>query len=115
MGNMGCPHPWLGGAEFVGRATVAHYALVDLGSFPAMVEKQNGLVIGEVWNIPPDQIHVLDHYEGSTYFRKRVLTHIKKRREVPKPLHAQAYILRFSSGWEGMETFSDWRKHILQV
>ena len=101
----------MGDAEFVGDAIAKNFTLVDLGSFPAMIAKDNAHVVGEVWNVDVDYIEILDRFEGSTYIRKRIPVHVGKRK---KPLYCQAYEFRYNpSGFDS--TFSDWHKYCRTV
>jgi len=106
----GGQHPYMGDASFVGDAKAYGYTLIDLGSFPAMITKDGAHSVGEVWNIDPDQIVVLDHFEGSTYFRQRIPVYVGKRK---KPLYCYAYVFRYRPSGFDVEMFADWYKYML--
>ena len=53
------------GATFEGStATVAGYALHDLGEYPALVRARDGVVEGEVYLVTAEHLAELDRYEG---------------------------------------------------
>lgn len=100
-------HFYMGDADFVTDGKAKGFTLVDLGAFPAMLPKAGGHVVGEVWNIDAEQIHVLDRFEGSCYHRQRIAVSVEGR----KPLHAWAYVFRAGVP-EDAETFSDWHRYV---
>lgn len=102
----------MGDADFVADAKAKNYTLINLGSFPAMLDKDGAHVVGEVWNIDPDQIEVLDRFEGRGYERKRIPVEAGNRK---KPLYCYAYIFRFRPTGYDIETFSDWHKQLAKV
>lgn len=101
-------HPYMGDAEFVAEAKVKDYTLFDLGSFPAMIPKQGSHVVGEVWNIDPDYIEVLDRFEGGAYIRRRIPVKVDNRK---KPLYCQTYEFKFRPSGFDVQTFPDWHRH----
>lgn len=50
------------------KATVKG-TLLDLGAYPAMLERGDGTVTGEVWSVPEAALPGLDRYEGYCYKR----------------------------------------------
>jgi gamma-glutamylcyclotransferase (GGCT)/AIG2-like uncharacterized protein YtfP len=104
-GSLRGGHPYLGDAESLGLGTAKGYTLINLGAFPGMIPEESGHVIGEVFNVDPDQFQVLDHFEGGSYQRKRVAVQIEGRKA---PLHCQAYVFRYRPRGFHMETFADW-------
>lgn len=60
-------HEYLGDSDFIGNAiTVPRYQLYDCGEYPAMVESgvDGNVVTGEVYDVKPETIAVLDEIEG---------------------------------------------------
>jgi len=57
--------------EYLGRATIPGriYSLSD--NFPAMVESEDGTIIGEVYRISDSVLERLDAYEGCPRFYQR--------------------------------------------
>lgn len=94
-------HPYLGDATYMSDGEVKDYTLTDLGAFPGMCPKKGARVVGEVWNIHPDQVALLDRYEGPYYDRKRITVDAGPRR-----IKCHAYVYR--GGIRNRETFSDW-------
>ncbi len=67
-------HHWLRGASFVREdATVAPFTLVDLGEYPAVLDRPGGPVIGEVWCVDDRGLEHLDELEDypTLYTRRR--------------------------------------------
>jgi len=54
------------GQQFLGEAkTLAHYRLFDCGSYPGLVEAENGLeILGEVWTVDAACLRQLDLVEA---------------------------------------------------
>lgn len=52
--------------EFLGESkTVARYRMFDCGSYPGLVEHENGIeIIGEVWSVDEDCLRQLDLVEA---------------------------------------------------
>jgi gamma-glutamylaminecyclotransferase len=69
-------HAELAGASFLGKASTApDYAVVMLGSYPALVctEAGDGVCIeGELYEVSPELFAVLDEFEGDEYERRSV-------------------------------------------
>jgi len=60
----GSHHRLLAGAGFLGAwISGPHYRMLDMGSYPALVEG-DGAMAGEVYRIDPDMLPALDAYEG---------------------------------------------------
>jgi len=62
----GCRSHVMRGQRFVGEArTVAKYRMYNTGSYPALVEDEDGLEVeGEVWEVDDDCLRVLDAIEA---------------------------------------------------
>lgn len=75
-------HYLLGDSEFVGNGkTVAKYGMVDVGSFPAVVEPEEGEageteITGEVYRVDAKTLERLDRLEGYPKFYDREPTAI---------------------------------------
>lgn len=69
-------HGQLAGVRFVRRAMVRGFELYDLGAFPAMVERGDGHVHGELYDVDIATLDRLDRFEGcpSLYQRRLVTT-----------------------------------------
>jgi gamma-glutamylaminecyclotransferase len=68
-------HGELRGARLLAATkTIAAYELVDLGEYPALVERGTDHVVGEVYEVDPDLLRTLDAYEDvpELYERKPV-------------------------------------------
>ena len=62
------------GATFEGSATVAGYALYDLGAYPALGADDEGAVVeGEVYLVTAEHLAELDRYEGYPELYRREL------------------------------------------
>lgn len=72
----GCRSHVMRGQQFVGETTtVAKYRMYNTGSYPALVEDEDGLEVeGEVWEVDDDCLQVLDAIEAvpNLYARKPV-------------------------------------------
>jgi len=69
----GCRAQVLSGQRFVGKATtVPKYRLYNTGSYPALVEDENGFEVeGEVWEVDDDCLRVLDVIEAVPHLYER--------------------------------------------
>ncbi|QDU38266.1 Gamma-glutamylcyclotransferase family protein YtfP [Maioricimonas rarisocia] len=72
-----CRHRVLAGQAFLGEArTVSRYRMFDIGSYPGLVESDDGLRIeGEVYRVDKDCLRMLDQVEGvdhGLYARRRI-------------------------------------------
>lgn len=68
-------HRHLKGATWVGPAlTSPSFDLFDLGAFPALVEGGARQVFGEVYEVTPEQLELIDQLEGHpTFYRRRAI------------------------------------------
>jgi gamma-glutamylaminecyclotransferase len=96
-------HAQMGRARFVRRATTApRYQLVDLGSYPALLEDGETAVHGEVYEVDEPQLPQLDAFEDvpSLYQRKPV--------EIPG-LSVLGYVMRRETAGDARAIASgDW-------
>jgi gamma-glutamylcyclotransferase (GGCT)/AIG2-like uncharacterized protein YtfP/lysophospholipase L1-like esterase len=78
--------------KFLGVArTEPHYQLYDAGTYPAMVRAEAGVVVeGEVWEISPECLRILDGIEAVPDLYQRELV----RLQPPAPDDVQAYLYR---------------------
>ncbi len=69
----GCRSHVLKGQRFLGEAkTVATYRIYNTGSYPALVEKEDGLQVeGEVWEIDDHCLRSLDAIEAVPHLYER--------------------------------------------
>jgi gamma-glutamylaminecyclotransferase len=70
-----CNHAQLGRSRFVRSVTTApRYQLVDLGSYPALLEGGDTAVHGELYEVDDEHLPQLDAFEDvpSLYERKRL-------------------------------------------
>lgn len=68
-------HHRLKGADFLGmHRSAAHYTLIDLGEYPALVEGGSDAVAGELYRVPADLLADLDAFEDAPrlYERRRI-------------------------------------------
>lgn len=63
-------HPQLGGAPFVGAATMPGVDLHDLGPFPMAIDGE-GAVQGEVFQVDAGTLNRLDRFEGAPRLYRR--------------------------------------------
>lgn len=75
-------HHYLTGAPFVRAAkTALGYALLDLGEYPALVEREGfGPVHGELYDVrpvPPSFFEALDAYEDAPSLYRRAAIHLE--------------------------------------
>ena len=97
-----------GHARFVRRArTAALYSMIDLGSFPAVIEAGETSVVGEIWEIDDRCLRALDRLEGNPgfYYRDEIL--LEDGEET-----VEAYFLpeRANMSHRPVES-GDWRAH----
>ncbi len=73
-----CLHKYLHGSRFVGEALLEGFKMYDLGSYPGIIPGQ-GLVWGEVYQVPPGVLALLDEIEdeGEEYERRLVWVRLK--------------------------------------
>ena len=86
-------HPLLARARFLGEAaTLPHFALVDLGPFPAMIAGGQTAVIGEVYAVDERTLARLDILEGHPRFYQRRRIHLASGQEVEAYLMEPALV-----------------------
>ncbi len=61
--------------SFLGRAKAKNFALYDLGPYPAMVP-EDGVVYGEVYEVPEEILRDLDWVEGVPFLYRRELIEV---------------------------------------
>ena len=71
----GSRHSLLKGCPFLGRALAKGFALYDLGAYPGMVPG-DGVVRGEVYEIPEGLLRELDWVEGAPFLFRRELIEV---------------------------------------
>jgi gamma-glutamylcyclotransferase (GGCT)/AIG2-like uncharacterized protein YtfP len=63
----------LGNATFIAATwTDPFFTLVDMGGFPALVEGGTTAVLGEIYDIAPENLIELDRYEDTPKLYQRV-------------------------------------------
>jgi len=100
-------HRLLARSYFVTRAiTAPRYQLVDLGAFPAMLDRGRTTVVGEVYHCDAATLEALDRLEGHPRFYERRAVSLARG-----PAAAQAYFL--VDGRRAAEPIAsgDWRAH----
>lgn len=105
-------HDYLGDAELLGTATLAPgvYAMLDLGSFPGLVDDPDGPRIqGEVYRVDALTLRRLDRLEGHPAFYRRRLVGV----EAGPVRAAWVYVLegRRPNGPEPVAS-GDWRTYL---
>ncbi len=77
--------------EFIKQIeTVAKYTLINLGSFPGIIEGGNNAIVGELYDITDDIMAVFDMIEGHPSFFCR------KEIELVDGTNAAAYVFQHS-------------------
>lgn len=89
------------GQQFLGEVkTLAHYRLFDCGSYPGLVEVENGLeIIGEVWAVDTaclQQLDLVEAVEEGLYRRGSI------KLQPPFDLYVESYFYLLS-----VETLTD--------
>jgi gamma-glutamylaminecyclotransferase len=80
-------HRLLSGCAFLGEArTEPGFTLYDLGGCPGMTRGGSGLVSGEVCEVTPEVLHVLDELEGHPDWYERTPIHVDDGRRVEEYL-----------------------------
>lgn len=70
-------HPLLAGCALAGPArTAPRYTLLDLGSYPGLVEGGTDSVAGEVYEVDAAGLAALDELEGHPAFYRRALVEL---------------------------------------
>jgi gamma-glutamylcyclotransferase (GGCT)/AIG2-like uncharacterized protein YtfP len=84
-------HAWMNGARYAGSArTAACYELVDLGSYPAVVEGGSTAVEGELYEVNDTHVASLDAFEDVPTLYERKL--VQMALAPPQPV--EAYVMR---------------------
>ena len=67
-------HHYLTEAVLIDKCIIENYALYELGSYPGIVPAANSMVLGELYQVEPGTLEILDKLEneGSEYIRRRV-------------------------------------------
>jgi len=115
MGN----HRILRKSQFVSATTIRpgpdqHFAMVDLGAFPGLVDTESGYsqqIVGEMYYVKPDVLEALDRLEGAPDFYER------RPVQLACGTLAETYVLNRAnrtSAWRVMGKVADWRKHTSQ-
>ena len=82
-------HRVLRAARFIARArTAARFTLLDMGSFPGMLDVGDSAIEGEVYDVTEPILRALDRLESHPHFFRRQWITLGDRS------HAQAYLLR---------------------
>ena len=81
---------YLDGQEFMGESTLEGYSLYDLGSYPGIIEDQEGKVKGELYSVSTDKFPEMDIYEKEGTIYKREL--VKVFNENHELLEAYTYV-----------------------
>jgi gamma-glutamylaminecyclotransferase len=106
LGGEGNHHVMRGGRLLGPAATLASYRLVDLGSYPALVEGGSVAVVGELYEVSDAHLGALDRFEGHPSF------YVRAAIELSAGGQAEAYLLPASRARGASEIASgDWRKH----
>lgn len=107
-------HPKLGDARFVGEArTRPKYDLVDFGGFPALLERGNTSVIGEIYDVTAERLSELDAFEDVPTLYERKLVELDAAfgdRAAHGRDHALAYVMRPDTAQRAPQiACGDWR------
>jgi gamma-glutamylaminecyclotransferase len=86
----GSRHSLLKGCPFLGHALAKGFALYDLGAYPGMVPG-DGVVRGEVYEIPEKLLRELDWVEGAPFLFRRELIEVVLEDHTPLRAHAYLY------------------------
>lgn len=99
-------HRQLAGGLFRARAsTAAEYELVDMGGYPALLEGGNIAVRGELYEIDPSHLSLLDAFEDVPLLYDRKTVRIGD-------VEAETYIMRRAlAGAAPRIRSGDWRAH----
>lgn len=71
-------HQLLNASKYICTTRTAEkYTMIDLGRFPGVLKdeitsRSSSSIYGEVYDITPQTLEILDHYEGEWYFREEV-------------------------------------------
>jgi gamma-glutamylcyclotransferase (GGCT)/AIG2-like uncharacterized protein YtfP len=86
----GSRHSLLKGCPFLGHALAKGFALYDLGAYPGMVPG-DGVVRGEVYEIPEGLLRELDWVEGAPFLFRRELIEVVLEDHTPLRAHTYLY------------------------
>jgi gamma-glutamylcyclotransferase (GGCT)/AIG2-like uncharacterized protein YtfP len=86
----GSRHSLLKGCPFLGRALAKGFALYDLGAYPGMVPG-DGVVRGEVYEIPEGLLRELDWVEATPFLFRRELIEVVLEDHTPLRAHTYLY------------------------
>ena len=76
-------HAVLGHATYLGRArTTARYTLVDMGAFPALVDGGKCSIVGELYELDPGTLELIDEYEDHPSYYRRSSVRLEDGRDV---------------------------------
>lgn len=100
-------HRVLGGARLVAHAiTAPRYTLIDLGAFPAMLDRGNTPIRGEVYRCDAETLARLDRLEGHPrFYERRDLVLVRG------PSNAQGYFLVGERPHAAAIRLGDWRAY----
>ena len=76
----------------LGFATIQGYDMYDFGSYPAIVPGDNP-IIGELYQIPVEDMPVIDMLEGEDYLYIKKCERITQMQKEKLPLHLFMFIL----------------------
>jgi gamma-glutamylcyclotransferase (GGCT)/AIG2-like uncharacterized protein YtfP len=65
-------HELMVNARFVGRVMKTHLRWIRDAEYPSCIETQDptDFVVGEIWEVPNEDLSLMDEYEGDNYVRK---------------------------------------------
>lgn len=87
--------------------TLARFTMLDLGSFPAIVDRGNTAIVGEVFELNKDALKDVDRLEGHPTFYRRTQVALADGELVETYLWQ-----RIAEPWRSMVISGDWRQHI---
>lgn len=100
-------HALLRSARYLGSGrTTAHYSLLSLGSFPALIASGSTAVEGELYEVTEEQLLALDRLEEHPHFYKRTLMQLEDGQQV------LAYVLNNEHvHGQPLIASGSWRRH----
>ncbi|HVY32716.1 MAG TPA: gamma-glutamylcyclotransferase family protein [Polyangiaceae bacterium] len=70
-------HAELQNSRFLGEATTAPgHAVIQLGDYPALIQADDGVVTGELFEVPESLLPALDELEGDAYVRQNLAVRV---------------------------------------
>ena len=82
-------HGFMSGSRFITEAVLKDYAIYDLGSFPAIKKRAGKSVLGEIYEVPDEDIGAIRRLEGEGWlYEERSVTCETNDKEV----QCQAYV-----------------------